>query len=402
MVEHMPRFHARYIARNGRRRTVRLDAVDLASLSAHIETTRNAYVVDIRRIAGKMGASSRARIPGSILLAALDSLELMLVSGVRINTALRTLAECAPPGVARGLWTDVVRLIEETGSFGESLRHFPRVFNESMVGIIVAHEAVGRLAEGVRHVRDYLAQMQEIRRESVRGLAYPALVVAASLASSLVLCIFTLPRFAKMLRDIGVTRTNRITRFFFGLSEFVVGHPWIAAFLFILPVLAGYAALRPRFRPSLDTLLLRLPIVRKAVEALSMARICITYRALSESGVRVIEALEFCAVVAGNAVYSRGIGRVISSVRENSSVGGGFECAGVFAPEAVLAIKSGEGALPQVFGRLADYYTTESRYRVALSLRLIEPVMLVLVLGWVFGVTLAVFLPVVEIVDGIH
>jgi type II secretory pathway component PulF len=381
---------------------MKLDAVDLASLCEHIESNRKAYVVEIRRISGRGGASSRARMSSPMLLAALDSLELMLVSGVRINTALRTLAECAPPGAGRGLWTDVVLLIEETGSFGESLRQFPRVFNESMVGVIAAHETAGRLADGVRHVRAYVAQMQEIRRESTRGMAYPALVCTTSLASSLVLCVFTLPRFAKMLRDIGVTKTNRITGFFFGLSEFVVRHPGFAALALCLPLAAVWTALRPRFRFYLDTLLLRLPVVRRAVEALAMARICITYRALTESGIRVVEALEFCAVVAGNAVYSRGIGRVISSVRENASVGSGFERAGVFAPEVVLAVKSGEGALPQVFGRLADYYASESKHRVALALRLIEPLMLVLVLAWVFGVALAVVLPVVEIVNEIH
>jgi type IV pilus assembly protein PilC len=402
MDEAMPRFHARYIARNGRRRTVKIDAVDLASLCEHIESNRKAFVVEISRIDGRSGASARTRVSSPMLLAALDSLELMLASGVRINTALRTLAECAPPGAARGLWTEVVLLIEETGSFGESLRRFPRVFNESMVGVIAAHEMAGRLADGVRHVREYVAQMQEIRRESLRGVAYPALVCTTGLASSLVLCVFTLPRFAKMLRDIGVTKTNRITGFFFGLSEFVVRHPSLAALALCLPLAAIWTAFRPRFKFYADTLFLRLPVVRRAVEALSMARICITYRAMSESGIRVVEALEFCAVVAGNAVYSRGIARVISSVRENASVGSGFERAGVFAPEVVLAVKSGEGTLTQVFGRLADYYASESKHRVALALRLIEPFMLVFVLAWVFGVALAVVLPVVEIVNEIH
>ncbi len=398
----MPRFHAKYISRNGRRKAVSLDAIDIASLSDHIESSRKAYIVEIRKAASGSEASARTRVPSSMLLAALDSLELMLVSGVRINSALRTLAECAPPGSARGMWTEVVRRIEETGSFSESLRRFPRVFNECMVGVIAAHEAAGGLADGVRYVRDYVAQMQEIRRESLRGMAYPALVCATGLASSFVLCEFTLPRFSKMLRDIGVTKTNRITGFFFGLSEFVVRHPCCVVLALCLPLAAVRIASLPRFRPCFDSLMLRLPVVRGAVEALSMARICVTYRALSESGIRVVEALEFCAVVAGNAVYSRGIGRVIAVVRENATVGSGFERAGVFAPEVVLAVKSGEGALTHVFGKLAAYYTSESRHRVALALRLIEPIMLVLVLAWVFGVALAVVLPVVEIVNEIH
>jgi type II secretory pathway component PulF len=398
----MPRFQARYVGRNGRRRTVKLDAIDLSSLSDHIETQRKAYIIEIRRVAGSKRVSMRTRIPGPMLLAALDSLELMLVSGVRINTALRTLAECAPPGTVRSFWTEVVRLVEETGSFGKSVSQFPRIFNGSMVGVVVAHETAGRLVEGVRHVRDYVAQMQEIRRESMRSVAYPALVCATGLASSAVLCAFTLPRFSKMLKDIGVTKINRITGFFFALSEQVVCHPGFAALALCTPIAIGWITLRPRFRPALDFLLLRLPIVRGAVEALSMARICVTYRALSESGIRVVETLGFCATVAGNAVFSRGIEDVIAAVRENATVGSGFERAGVFAPEVVLAVKSGEGALPQVFGRLADYYASESKYRISVALRMIEPVMLTLVLAWVFGVALAVVLPVVEIVNEIH
>jgi type II secretory pathway component PulF len=271
-----------------------------------------------------------------------------------------------------------------------------------MVGVIVAHEAAGRLPEGVKHVRSYVAQMHEIRRESLRGMAYPAFLCVAGLAASAVLCVFTLPRFSKMLRDIGVTKTNRITGFFFGLSDFVVRHPLCAMLALATPAALVWIALRPRFRHRFDRLMLRLPVVRKAVEALSMARICVTYRALSESGIRVVEALEACAAVAGNDVYSRGIASVVSAVRDNETVGAGFERAGVFAPEVVLAVKSGEGVLAQVFGRLADYYASEAKHRVGLALGLIEPVMLVLVLGWVFGVALAVVLPVVEVVNEIH
>lgn len=398
----MPRYRARYVGKDGRLSRVVLDAVDRASLTEHIEGRRKAFVVEIRRMAARGGSPARARIPGPILLTALDSLELMLVSGVRINAALRTVAECAPAGPARRVWTEVVQGVEETGSVAGAFRRFPSVFNESMAGVIAAHETAGSLAEGIRQVRDYVAQMQEIRRESLRGMAYPAVVCAAGLASSLVLCVFTLPRFSKMLKEIGVERTNSVTGFFFGLSAFVVGHPgWTALALCVPPALA-WAAARPRFRGAADRLALRLPFVRGAAEALAMARVCVTYRALSESGIRVVEALDFCAAAAGNAVYARGIRRVMDAVRENASVGEGFERAGIFAPEVVLAVKSGEGALPLVFGRLAEYYRSESRHRVALALRMMEPAMLLLVLAWVFGIALAVVLPVVEVVNEIH
>ena len=379
-----------------------MEAPDISSLTRQIEAQHRSYVVSAREMVRRSGSLARTRIRGSILLAALDSLELMLTSGVRINAALGTLAECAPPGAGRTLWAEVARGVEETGSFSEALRKFPRVFNASMVGVIEAHEAAGRLPEGVRHVRDYTAQMMEIRRESARGMAYPAVVLATGLAASVVLCVFTLPRFSRMLHDIGVTKMNRVTGFFFGLSDFVNSHGAAAACMVAVPFAGVWLMRRPRFRPVFDALSLRIPVIRGAVEALAMARVCATYRALSQSGIRVVEALESCAVVAGNHVYARGLASVVAAVRDNTSVGAGFERAGVFAPELVLAVKSGDGSLPEVFGRLAGYYAAESKHRVGLALRMIEPAMLIVVLAWVFGVALAVILPVVEVVNEIH
>jgi len=65
-------------------------------------------------------------------------------------------------------------------------------------------------------------------------------------------------------------------------------------------------------------------------------------------------------------------------------------------------VKSGEGSLTEVFGRLSDYYASEARHRVALALAMMEPAVLSVVLIWVFGVALAVVLPVCEVVNEIH
>jgi type II secretory pathway component PulF len=271
-----------------------------------------------------------------------------------------------------------------------------------MAGVIAAYEEAGQLVEGIRQVRAYLGQMDEIRRESARALAYPVAVGAVGCGAAVVLGLFTLPRFARMLREIGVARLHPVTRMFFGLSDFATRHPAAALGMLSIPWLALALARHARARPWVDRWALRLPVIRRAVEALALARICLTYRALAESGIRVVEALEFCRRVSGNSVLAAGLDRVVAALRDNESIGRSFEQAGVFAPEMVLAVSGGEGNLPAVFGRLADYYLAEARHRVGLALRLLEPALLVLVLGWVLGLTLAVVLPIVDIINEIH
>ncbi len=398
----MPRYCAHLVGRTGRRSTLVLDAVDMASFAEHIEAEKRAYVIEIHRVETRGRRLARVRVPGALLLASLDSLELMLSSGVRVNSAVRTLAQCAPSGASRVLWTEVARHLEETGGFGGALRLFPRVFSDSMVGVVTAHEAAGRLPEGVRAIRNYSAQMLQIRREVVRGLMYPCLVCLTALGASALACTFTLPRFSKMLRDIGAERTNGLTAAMFAASDFVTAHPVLSLAAAAAPFAAVAALSGPRLRPLRDRALLGIPVVRGAVEALAMARVCATFRALAGSGIRIVEALDACAAVAGNAVYRTALIGVAAAVRENAPVGDAFDRAGLFAPEVVLAVRSAEGSLTEVFGRLSEHYMSESRHRVAVALSLIEPAVLLVVLAWVLGVALAVVLPVVEVVNRIH
>jgi len=398
----MPRFRATYLVQRGGRRRVRWDAVDRASLAEYLERNQRVYLVDLREESVPADASARLRVGVRGLLVALDSLEFMLMNGATINAALRVLAESAPAGAGRRFWTTVVVHVEATGSFSGALARFPRVFSESMAGVIAAHEESGRLVEGIRQVRSYLAQMDEIRRESTRGLAYPATVGVVGCVAATVLGFFTLPRFARMLREIGVVHLHPATRVLFALSDFVTRRPVAALALAALPWIA-VASVRPLgLRPAVDRWALRVPVVRRAAEALALARICLTYRALAESGVRVVEALEFCRRVAGNCVLAAGLDRVVAALRNNDPIGRAFERAGGFAPELVLAVSGGESNLPAVFGRLADYYLAEARHRVGLALRLLEPALLVFVLVWVLGLALAVVLPVIDIIDEIH
>jgi len=377
-------------------------AADEADAAAQVERARGTYLVALRRLPKSRLPSFAPKVRPRLLMVGLDSLEFMLATGVKINAALHLLAQSAPPGAARRLWSGIARHVEATGSVSGGFAAFPTVFGDAVVGIVAAHENAGRLPEGIRLVRAHVVRMEEIRRESVRSLAYPAVVGATGLAAAAVLAIFTLPRFARMLREVGVTHPNPITQGFLVMSDFATHRPLGVLALAAAPAVLAAAACNRHMRPAWDRVVLKLPVVSKAAEALALARICATYRALSGAGIRVIESLEFCGRAAGNSVYERGIGRVIDSLRANETVGRSFESAGVFAPELVLAVSGAEGHLTEVFGRMADHYADEARHQVALALRLLEPALILLVLLWVAGVALAVVLPIVDVINELH
>jgi type II secretory pathway component PulF len=394
-------FVVSFLAESGRRRSV---SVWARSEQAALQACRGAsgFPLGVRISSWRTLVSRRPRLSSKELVMALDSMELMIASGVRINGVVRVLASRSKSGRVRSLWNEMALLLEETGKLGRALRAFPATFSSELVEIIDAHESAGRLGEGIIVARAHVARVGEIRRECVKAAAYPLVVSMVGAAAGVVLFLYTLPRFAVMMSDLGVAHTHLATRIIFAVSSLVNAHPWGAVMLVVAPFGFLPAASAPQVRPTIDRLLTKTPVVGCAIEALCMARVCATFSALTRSGIRVVEALEQCAKVSGNEVYRTGLRRVIRSVRNNQTVGSGFEEAGVFGPEMVLAIRCSEGSLGVVFDRLAAHYQDEARHRVASALRLLEPLMLVGVLAVVLVVALAVVLPLVEVLNGIH
>jgi general secretion pathway protein F len=374
--------------------------VDNEAISGYIES-REGYVVNIRTIPN----SRRRRLKKPkwpALLSALDALELMLANGVRINTALRNLATVAQKGPIRRLLSDVCREVEDNGSFAAALSGWPQVFDRAMTGIIAAHEASGQLRAGILEVRRYAGNMYEIRQSTIRAIWYPMVIIIAGLIASGVIFGYTLPRFMTMIAEIGDTRINRLSSALFGLSKLVTNHPALSLFGLIFPVALICALHRTRWGRWMESVLAQLPAFGAVVEAFAMARICATFKALNSSGVHVLDALRACVTVAGSRRFSDGLQRAIAAIENSEPVGIGFEKAKVFAPEMVMAIKAGEGALGEVFARLQEFYIREAKHRTEIALRMLETSMLVVVLGWVLAIVLAVTLPMVDIINAIH
>lgn len=394
-------FRVHYSTASGRKRSLVVDAVDSRDALSYIESKPGLHAVDVQPL-DRARPRRPAFVPVRLLLPALDSLELMLSSGVRVNAAIRAIANASPAGRVRRLWTGMAAALEQTGSFSEAARGFPKTFDSTVVGMLGAFEAAGRLAEGVGHARSYLVQRREIQQEALRGALYPSVVLAVGLLSTGVLCLYTLPRFAKMLSDVGIEHPRGFSGFVFGAAGWARLHAAASVSAVVCLLLCLLLPWLGPVRRRIDRVMLRLPLVGGACEALAMARICATYHALSTSGLRALDTLEHCARTAGNSVYEEAIARVLRAIQGNLPVGASFEHAGGFAPEFILAVRAGEGSLPSVFGRLASHYSGEARHRVATALRLLEPLMLFVVLAWVFAITLAVVMPIVEVIDAIR
>ena len=133
----------------------------------------------------------------------------------------------------------------------------------------------------------------------------------------------------------------------------------------------------------------------------TIARFGRTLGTLLASGVPILSALLITRDTCGNAIVAGAITAVHDRVKEGSSVAEPFANTGIFPPMVTGMMDVGEqtGQLPEMLGKVADIYEDEVDNAVAGLSSLIEPVMILILALMVGTIVIALFLPIVRIVE---
>jgi type IV pilus assembly protein PilC len=190
-----------------------------------------------------------------------------------------------------------------------------------------------------------------------------------------------------------------------GVSRWLVEWWWI--FLLIvfllfwgLPRLIGLSA---KGRYLMDEVKIRSPLVGDLYKKILVARFTRTFGTLIASGVPILEALDIVRGAAGNAVMARVIGEVHDAIREGESIAEplGNQRPRIFDDLVVNMIDVGEktGELDKMLIKVADNFDDEVDVAVGSMTSLLEPLLIVVMGGAVFAIVLALFLPLLRIID---
>jgi type IV pilus assembly protein PilC len=151
----------------------------------------------------------------------------------------------------------------------------------------------------------------------------------------------------------------------------------------------------------LDWLALKIPLMGKILSKSIVARTMRTLGTLVASGVPILEGLTIARDTAGNAVFRKAFDNVYAAIREGESIATPLREARIVDDIVVNMIDVGEetGALDNMMYKIADVYDEEVSVLVDGLVSLLEPLMVV-VLGFIVGfIVIALFMPLVKLLN---
>jgi type IV pilus assembly protein PilC len=184
------------------------------------------------------------------------------------------------------------------------------------------------------------------------------------------------------------------------LSQVLVrGWPVLAALVVGLPLLVRLSRRSGPVAGATDRWLMRLPIFGPLIAMFALSRFTHNLGMLHRAGIPLLRGLEICRHLVGN----RAIARALEEVRRGVSEGAPLSrCLGrydFFPATLVTMIASGEtsGSLDFSLQSVADYYDKIIPRRIKLIFAVVNPLIMLVLVGMVGAVALAVVLPILQL-----
>jgi type IV pilus assembly protein PilC len=293
--------------------------------------------------------------------------------------------------------------VEGGSTFSEGLAQHPKVFNKLYVNMVKAGELGGVLEIVLNRLAQFMEKAQKIKGKVIAAMFYPVAVIVVAVVIVGVLMVYVIPKFQEVFAGLldGAAMPG-FTLFVLGISAAIKNKfPLVLAGTVVF-VIAFTMFLKTKFgRYAFDKFKLKMPVLGPVFSKLAIARFTRTLGTLVSSGVPILQALQIVRETSGNVVIANSITAVYDSVKQGETITAPLESSGVFPPMVISMVDVGEqtGALPEMLMKVADNYEEEVDNAVGAMTSLLEPVMIVFLAVVVGSIVIAMFLPLIVMME---
>jgi type IV pilus assembly protein PilC len=236
-------------------------------------------------------------------------------------------------------------------------------------------------------------------------MVYPAVVISIAVGVVTMIMIFVIPKFKQIFVDFHL-KLPAPTQLLLDMSDFFAnqyGWAYLLAAPFVISIGLKLIRMSDGGRYATDIISLKIPILGSILSKTSIARFTRTLGTLISAGVPILDAINITRETSGNEVYSRALLKVHDAIREGESMADPLRATKVCDTIVINMIDVGEetGDLDKMLLKVADNYDNDVDVLVGSLISILEPVMVV-VLGTIVGfIVVALFMPMISLIEGI-
>ena len=340
-------------------------------------------------------ATNRGKVEAVELIMFCRQMHTISRAGIPLVKGLRGLSASLRNYAFQRALNDIVERLEAGVELSAAMRAHPKIFNNLFVSLVSVGENSGRLDLVFKQLSDYMERDLSTIKSIKTALRYPTFVLIAISIAITIINIKVIPAFAGLFEKFEA-QLPLPTRILIGVSDFFVNY-WIYLFVIVSALIAWtyHYVNTPEGSRVWGKKKLRLIVIGDIIERASLARYARSFGLMLNAGLPISAALELSA----RAIDNPYLGDKIRSIRSGIERGEGLYqthlVSGMFTPLVLQMISVGEesGQVDTLLAEVAVFYESEVEYDVKQLSDRIEPIMIVIMAGFVTILALGIFLP---------
>jgi type IV pilus assembly protein PilC len=330
-------------------------------------------------------------------------LSTLVNAGMPIMRSLETLARQEKNLRFKVVIEGLADTIRSGGNFSDGLLQYPKIFDRLYVNMVKAGEAGGVLGTVLQRLSMFMEKAQKIKGKVKSAMMYPIIIAGVAVAIVGALMVFVIPKFQEIFTSMlkGQSMPG-LTLAVLAISNFIKNNLVWTALIAVALYFAFMAFKNTRFGTRiLDWLMIHMPAFGPLFLKAAIGRFTRTLGTLLASGVPILQALIITRDTSGNVHVADALSVVHDRVKEGDNVAKPLGATKIFPNMVSSMIEVGEetGALPDMLNRIADTYDEEVDNAVGAITSIIEPIMIVFMAVAVGTIVIALFLPIIKIIQ---
>ena len=327
----------------------------------------------------------------------------MINAGVSLVRCLSVLEAQTTNPKLKLVVRDVQNRVEAGETLSRSMMYHNNIFSNLFIGLVRAGEVGGVLDETLDRLAQFLEADLRLRSKIKAAMTYPVLVMVMAFFIVTGLVVFIIPKFIEIFKDFNV-KMPAPTQLLITISNLSRTPVGMGTILFG-PMTIKFSwgkFIKTKFGKRLwDKWKKKLPVFGKLGKNIAVARFCRTLATLLTSGVPILQAMETVANAIDDEIFTDVIMNARTRIREGDPIGEPLEKSKMFPPMVIQMISIGEetGALDQMLGKVADFYEQEVESQLESLAAALEPLMIVALGGIVGFIVIAMFMPLIAIIN---
>lgn len=324
----------------------------------------------------------------------------LIGAGLPITQSFQTVYDQTTNKRLQAIIGEITTNVEGGKSLASSFAQYPKLFNEVFISLITAGESSGTLDVSLNRIANQQEKDSKALSKIRGAMIYPIIVLVVMLAVLGFMLVSIVPQVERLYKDLG-KELPLLSRIMVDSAYFSVNYWWLVLIVILVVFISIRQFIRTQKGIELkDSLKLKMPIFKKLLQNLYMARFTRTSQTLLASGVTMLDMLRITSKSVNNIHIERAINRASEKVRGGKTLSQALQNEAVFSRFVPQMIGIGEqsGKIDEMMGKVADVYENDLDQSISNISVTIEPVLMVFLAVFAGLIIAAVLFPVYSLV----